>query len=85
MTPKILLVKRVKKVSSARKGKGFMPVITRDPERMMNSVPSVVMNEGMLNLSVMKPLTRPTTTAVARAHRTAMASGTPWIHASTIM
>ena len=51
----------------------------------MNNMPSVVMNEGMPNRSVTKPLIKPMPTAVASAAQTASASGAPLTQLSTIM
>ena len=43
--------------------------------RTMNSVPSVVMKDGMPNLSVIRPLARPISAAIAKPIRIATGSG----------
>ena len=72
-------------VSAPEKLSGLMSVIRREPERIMNSVPSVVMNDGMPKPSVIAPLINPTIAAVPNATPTATTSGAPAPQASTIM
>ena len=62
-----------------------MSVIRREPDRIMNSMPSVVMNEGMPKPRVIAPLTSPMIAAVPNATTTATTSGAPAPQASTIM
>ncbi len=75
----------MKESEPAKKLSGFMSVMTREPERIMNSVPSVVMNEGMPKPRVIAPLASPTSTAVPSAAQMAIASGTPAPQVSTNM
>ena len=63
-------------MSNGRTG-GKPPDMTTVTERATNSIPSVVMKEGIANRSVMKPFRKPMKPAMTSPSNTAGAKGRP--------
>ena len=63
-------------MSAGRSG-GKPPEMTTVRDRATNSIPSVVMKDGIAKRSVMKPLTKPIAAAATRPSTTAGKKGAP--------
>ena len=77
MNPENRAPPRMSEMPSVGAGFGKPSEIVSVKPFRKNNMPSVVMNDGTPEMTVMRPFTRPTTPAPSRASTTATGSGSP--------